>query len=488
MSPATPQHSTPDSGRTSRPDPGSSDRPPGRGIILAGAISVALISTAAAYVAMTGFGRDVLKMGSANAYAFAGVFELSLVTVALMAREAAQQNRPAQTLLTLTWGLSGASGTFSAVHELYLGHGPVAAVFRFTVPLLAALMWHLALVGDRHLAMERSWNEIRMGARMHALLSTRVEWRRARDHALRRRTRWSRRKLERAQRRYWRAEATALRAVAPGAMREQITQWVDAFSAVSEGTRAADRLPITLPDVNEVFDGVPLPAPVAEQVTSDVRPAISPADMQAVGGTGRSVDAPDVAPAPVPEPVSSSPGVAYEDDDSPDTITDVFGDNPWSDHAVTASRVRPPRSDGMPHGGTARPMVSVPAATDTRHRVTSRLSQAARAAAEAAPHAAHPGSRGVSAPVFSHNGVPAEPSEAEGTLLDRIPFPENIPDPIPDDTFPEDIAAELSAEMPEEPSQAAVYMWSKGARVPDIAQKLGVSQRTVYRWTADARD
>lgn len=481
MSPATSQPNTPDSGRPSQPDPGSGVRPPGRGIILAGAISVALISTAAAYVAMTGFGRDVLKMGSANAYAFAGVFELSLVTVALMAREAAQQNRPAQTLLTLTWGLSGASGTFSAVHELYLGHGPVAAVFRFTVPLLAALMWHLALVGDRHLAMERSWNEIRMGARMHALLSTRVEWRRARDHALRRRTRWSRRKLERAQRRYWRAEATALRAVAPGAMREQITQWVDAFSAVSEGTRAADRLPITLPDVNEVFDGVAVPAPVAEQVTPDVRPALSSTDAQG-GGT------PGVAPAPVPEPEDSSPRVAYEDDDSPDTITDVFGDNPWSDHAVTASRVRSRTSEVLSGGAAGRPMVSVPAATDTRHRVTSRVSQAARAAAEASPHAAQPGSRGVTAPVFSHNGVAAEPSEADGTLLDRIPFPENIPDPIPDDTFPEDIAAELSAEMPEEPSQAAVYMWSKGARVPDIAQKLGVSQRTVYRWTADARD
>ena len=45
----------------------------------------------------------------------------------------------------------------------------------------------------------------------------------------------------------------------------------------------------------------------------------------------------------------------------------------------------------------------------------------------------------------------------------------------------------LLTEMPKEPADAAVYMWSKGARVPDIAQKLGVSQRTVCCWTAQAR-
>jgi hypothetical protein len=45
----------------------------------------------------------------------------------------------------------------------------------------------------------------------------------------------------------------------------------------------------------------------------------------------------------------------------------------------------------------------------------------------------------------------------------------------------------LLTEMPKEPADAAVYIWSKGAWVPDIAQKLGVSQRTVCRWTAQAR-
>ncbi|MER6939978.1 hypothetical protein, partial [Nocardioides sp. NPDC000441] len=307
----------------------------GRGLILFGAVSVALISTAAAYVAMVGFGRDVLAMGAINAYAFAGVFELSLVTVALMAREAAQQDRPAQTLLTLTWLLSAASGFFAGWHEIHLGHAVTAAAFRFIVPLLAALMWHLALVGDRHLAMERSWSDLRMGARMHALLATRVEWRRARDTAVRKRTASSRRKLERAQKRYWRAEAVALRSVAPGAMRDQITQWVDAFAAVAEGTRQADRLPITLPDVHEA-----LSVPVVEQV-------------------------PHVAPAPDADRAIEAPtGIHF--DRTTDAVSDSVTDVP---REVTPSRET-----------RTREMASALATPDTRRRVSSRVSDAARTA------------------------------------------------------------------------------------------------------------
>ena len=387
----------------------------GRGLILFGAVSVALISTAAAYVAMVGFGRDVLAMGAINAYAFAGVFELSLVTVALMAREAAQQDRPAQTLLTLTWLLSAASGFFAGWHEIHLGHAATAAAFRFIVPLLAALMWHLALVGDRHLAMERSWSDLRMGARMHALLATRVEWRRARDTAVRKRTASSRRKLERAQKRYWRAEAVALRSVAPGAMRDQITQWVDAFAAVAEGTRQADRLPITLPDVHEA-----LSVPVVERISAEQAP---------------------------------------------------------NDLADMPREVLPPREN------RTREMSSALATPDTRHRVSSRVTDAARTAADAAPGA------GMT-PQFSNGRPAAKAPEADGTLLDRIPFPENIPDPEPamdyPDAFPDEIE-DLLANLPDDNAQAARVLVRAGARVPDVAAKLGVSQRTVYRWTTNAR-
>lgn len=402
----------------------------GRGLILFGAVSVALISTAAAYVAMVGFGRDVLAMGAINAYAFAGVFELSLVTVALMAREAAQQDRPAQTLLTLTWLLSAASRFFAGWHEIHLGHAATAAAFRFIVPLLAALMWHLALVGDRHLAMERSWSELRMGARMHALLATRVEWRRARDTAVRKRTASSRRKLERAQKRYWHAEAVALRSVAPGAMRDQITQWVDAFAAVAEGTRQADRLPITLPDVHEA-----LSVPVVERVSAE-----------------QITEPPEQHDAPNDEPV-------------PNDLADM------------PREVQPPREI------RTREMASALATTDTRPRVSSRVTEAARTAAEVAPGAGM-------APEFSNGRTATKPAEADGTLLDRIPFPENIPDHEPamdyPDTFPDEID-DLLANLPDDNAQAARVLVRAGARVPDVAAKLGVSQRTVYRWTTNAR-
>ena len=423
-----------DSTPAGKGSPGKGSTGGGRGLILFGAVSVALISTAAAYVAMVGFGRDVLAMGAINAYAFAGVFELSLVTVALMAREAAQQDRPAQTLLTLTWLLSAASGFFAGWHEIHLGHAATAAAFRFIVPLLAALMWHLALVGDRHLAMERSWSDLRMGARMHALLATRVEWRRARDAALRKRTRSSRRKLERAQKRYWHAEAVALRSVAPGAMREQITQWVDAFAAVAEGTRQADRLPITLPDVHEA-----LSVPVVEQV-----PHIAPAP-----GADRAIEAPT--------------GILL--DRTADAVSDSATDVP---REVTPSRE--PRT---------REMASALATPDARHRVSSRVPDAARTAAEAAPGAGM-------APQFSNGRTATKPADTDGVLLDRIPFPENIPDPEPAMDYPDilpDEIAELMANLPDDKAEASRLLVDAGARIPDVAAQLGVSTSSVYRWT-----
>lgn len=133
--------------------------------VLTAAVSVALISTASAYLAMVAFGVDVLGMSDGIAYATAGVFELSLVTVALLAREAAKDNRPGGVLLTLTWALSAASGVFAAWHELFIDNPLGAAIFRFLVPLLAALMWHLALIGDRHLATGISLDKIRRDAR-----------------------------------------------------------------------------------------------------------------------------------------------------------------------------------------------------------------------------------------------------------------------------------------------------------------------------------
>lgn len=211
-----------------------------RSLVLTGAISVALISTGSAYLAMVQFGIDVLAMNQGTAYATAGVFELSLVTVALLAREAARDNRPGGTLLALTWALSSASGVFAAWHEAYIGHPVGAVLFRFIVPLLAALMWHLALIGDRHLATGTSWSAMRQSARMHALFLTTEDLFRA--QSLHDGSRTARRRLARAEAGRRRARSVALRTVPPMEMRAQVAAWCEALAAVGDGTADVARL------------------------------------------------------------------------------------------------------------------------------------------------------------------------------------------------------------------------------------------------------
>jgi hypothetical protein len=211
-----------------------------RRLVLTGAISVALISTGSAYLAMVQFGIDVLAMNQGTAYATAGVFELSLVTVALLAREAARDNRPGGTLLTLTWALSSASGVFAAWHEAYIGHPVGAILFRFIVPLLAALMWHLALIGDRHLATGTSWSAMRQSARMHALFLSTEDLFRA--QSLHDGSRAARRRLARAEAGRRRARSVALRTVPPMEMRAQVAAWCEALAAVGDGTADVARL------------------------------------------------------------------------------------------------------------------------------------------------------------------------------------------------------------------------------------------------------
>ncbi|GHH76331.1 winged helix-turn-helix domain-containing protein [Promicromonospora soli] len=230
-----------------------------RSLVLSGAISVALISTGSAYLAMVQFGVDVLAMNQGTAYATAGVFELSLVTVALLAREAARDNRPGGTLLALTWALSSASGVFAAWHEAYIDHPVGAVLFRFIVPLLAALMWHLALIGDRHLATGTSWSALRQSARMHALFLTTEDLFRA--QSLNDGSRAARRRLARAEAGRRRARSVALRTVPPTEMRAQVAAWCEALAAVGDGTadvarlHAADRQRLTGILIDEPVDG-----------------------------------------------------------------------------------------------------------------------------------------------------------------------------------------------------------------------------------------
>lgn len=265
-----------------------------RRLVLGGAVSVALVSTVSAYLAMVGFGRDVLGMDAVTAYTTAGVFELSLVTVALLAREAARDNRPGGTLLTLTWALSSASGVFAAVHEVYLDHPAGAVAFRFIVPLLAALMWHLALIGDRHLASGTSWSGIRQTARMHRLFLTVEDA--ARVHESGTGTPSARRAIERAEAKRRKARAVALRTVPPEQMRAHVAAWLESLSAVADGTADVARMHI---ETNQRVAGLAVAAPVQTAPDYEAKAADAVrSELEAMTGPDRSTVRTPVRSAP----------------------------------------------------------------------------------------------------------------------------------------------------------------------------------------------
>jgi len=272
-------------------------RPGGsRRLVLGGAVSVALISTVSAYLAMVGFGRDVLGMDPGIAYTTAGVFELSLVTVALLAREAARDNRPGGTLLTLTWALSSASGVFAAIHEVYMGHPAGAVAFRFIVPLLAALMWHLALIGDRHLASGTSWSGMRQSMRMHALFLTTEDAVRA--HAADDGTPAARRAIVRAEARRRAARAVALKSVPPAEMRTRTVEWLDSLSAVADAVTDVARLHVEANNRVAGFVSAPVVSGpdyedrAADAVRAELADIVTDADrLSATPATGQDITA-----------------------------------------------------------------------------------------------------------------------------------------------------------------------------------------------------
>ncbi|BDZ41050.1 hypothetical protein GCM10025865_03490 [Paraoerskovia sediminicola] len=154
----------------------------GRHLPMVAVVVAAFIATALAYSGMVLFGLEVAGMQPAEAYALAGFLEVSLVAVALMARNAALEGRPYGVLLTLTWILSGTSGVFAALHEVAVASAstPYMVVFRFVPPLVAALMWHLALVGERHLVTGDTLDERRREHRVHQYVTALELWRDAR--------------------------------------------------------------------------------------------------------------------------------------------------------------------------------------------------------------------------------------------------------------------------------------------------------------------
>lgn len=272
--------------RTNRPMPKAST-------ILA--VIVAGIATFNAYQAMVAFAVDMLGMSEGNAYATAGVFELSLFTVAVLAREAAKDNRPNGVLLTLTWVLSGASGGFAAMHEYELGHGIGPILFRLSVAVLAALMWHLALIGERHLATGTTWADARRLRAMQAMFE-------AAEDALR--IGPDGRKGRRTAARFRRARSRARRVSPPAVMIHQTQQW-DAASAAETATILTARdnhLRQMAAFTNRQLDA-PTPAPATSSTPATTIEPTAPAPVAVVRP----------APVPVAVPVYAQTAAATTD-------------------------------------------------------------------------------------------------------------------------------------------------------------------------------
>ncbi|GAA1973566.1 hypothetical protein GCM10009718_06850 [Isoptericola halotolerans] len=194
-------------------------------------VIAAFIATALAYSGMVLFGLEVANMEPLEAYALAGFLEVSLIAVALMARNAALEGRPYGVLLTLTWILSGTSGVFAALHEIAVptASTPYMVVFRFVPPLVAAMMWHLALVGERHLVTGHTLDERRREHRVHQYVTALEMWRDARlDSSGSRR---STKKIRAAHERQRAARDRALKLLTVEDFERRMQVWVERLEA-----------------------------------------------------------------------------------------------------------------------------------------------------------------------------------------------------------------------------------------------------------------
>ena len=277
-----------------------------RRLPLIAVVVAAAIATALAYRGMVLFGLDVAGMDPAEAYLLAGFLEVALIAVALMARSAALDGRPYGVLLTLTWILSGTSGLFAALHEVAVLNGstPYMVAFRFVPPLVAALMWHLALVGERHLVTGNTLDERRRERRVHRFIVSAERWRDARrDDAG---GRADARRVRAAHRRQQAARDRALKLLAVEEFDARTRAWVDRFEAAARhgerldalGASAAARRGVRRGDHDIDQTPAPTPAPVATQAApaaGDAQPTATSPQSPAVAVPSSAVAAPDVA-------------------------------------------------------------------------------------------------------------------------------------------------------------------------------------------------
>lgn len=357
----------------------------GRHLPMIAVVVAAMIATALAYSGMVLFGLEVAHMSPIEAYGMAGFLEVSLVAVALMARNAALEGRPYGVLLTLTWVLSGTSGLFAALHEIAVptASTPYMVVFRFVPPLVAALMWHLALVGERHMVTGHTLEERRRELRVHGYVSALEQWRDARADSSA--SSADLRKVRAAHERQRAARDAALKLLTVEDFERRMQVWVDRLEAAERHGNRLDLIGASsvkrgtargsAEDVGVVVARAAAPAEprgpesVAQEPAGDTEvrtieapPAVEPTpdvptvpDTQDVPAAAAPAEARDLEPEGQPY----APKAAFEAlPDLEARVKEVFG------------RTRPlPWEQPVPDDTTATQVVEPPAMTGQTRRV-----------------------------------------------------------------------------------------------------------------------
>ena len=241
--------------------------------------AAATVPTVLAMQGMASLAVDLLHFPVVVAIALAGFLELALISFALLTRASALAGRPGGVDAAAVWGVSLASGTFSAMHELV---GPalgdtrswvvdpgslLAACVRFTAPLVAALLWERVLTAARREHEARSLVQVRRDHRLIAVAQAALTVRQlAEDRPAGRRPTA---RLRRARRRLQRAHVTALRLTGPGQDLFEVLAAVGAVDILPAATIPPGRSG-TRPDSL----GVQVPAVLALSDTLSDRPAV----------------------------------------------------------------------------------------------------------------------------------------------------------------------------------------------------------------------
>lgn len=116
--------------------------------------AVALGATAASVEGLAELLHATAALSAPMSWGIGSVIDLAVIVLALQAREAVITGRGGHLEMALTWLASVASGVASASWQL--GQvGVQAAALRLVLPLLAACLWHLSIVGTRAVADAR---------------------------------------------------------------------------------------------------------------------------------------------------------------------------------------------------------------------------------------------------------------------------------------------------------------------------------------------